>query len=334
MKFLEKASLPVKRFGSRALFTMKKKSPEICLVLGLGTGAAAVVMGCRATLKADTVLDQYSETKEKIEEAKRVAESGEVEGIVYSETDYKRDKAIAFRDLIFGMGKLYWPTILLEATSIALILTSYKIINGRFVGLMGAYTALDDGFKKYRARVAEAVGPEKEMEIRTGVAPKKGYVKEKNDVGEDKVVEKTVDQRDGTLDTDGLDYGGCFIFSEHTSKEYQRHDPVYNESFLKAQETYFKNVLASRGYVFMSEVKRALGMKILDNDFISGWILDPACPHEHPELSFGIRGPIFRETGDHVMKTGRIVKELSGKEYLLDFNCDGVIWNLVHLWEH
>lgn len=328
---IKNAFVPVKRFGSRAAFSLKKHSPEICLAGGIISGVAATVVACKATLRADAILDAYAETKEKIEEAKREVESGEVEGLEYTEKDVKRDQMIAMRDMIFGFGKLYAPAIGLGALSIGLILTSYKIINGRFVGLMSAYTTLDEGFKKYRSRVVDAVGAEKEAEIRTGVKNKKGFVKETTDTGEEKVVEKNVDQRDPVLD-DG-EFAGSLIFSEFTSTAFQKHDPIYNESFLKAQEAYFNNVLQAKGYVIEADVRKALGLKITPESLIRGWILDPAVPNEHAPLSFGIRGPIFRETGDHVMKTGRIVKELSGREWLLEFNTDGVIWNLVNLWE-
>lgn len=334
MKAIEKAILPVKRFGARAVFSMKKHSPEILLGLGVIGFVGTTVVACRATLKADEVLDTYADAKKRIEEAKAEVESGEVEGLTYSDDDMKHDQMIATKNLIFGMAKLYAPAIGLGLVSIGCILTSYKIINGRFVGLMGAYTALDDSFKKYRSRVVDAVGAEKEMELRTGVKKKKGYVTETDDVGEKKVVEKEVDQReDGVLDNE---YGDFVVFSEHTSTQYQKHDPIYNESFLRAQEAYWNNVLFSRGYVFEYEVRKSLGVKQSKDDksVLRGWILDPADTQSHAPLSFGIRGPIFRETGDHVLKTGRIVKELSGKEYLLEFNTDGVIWNLIHLWEH
>ena len=336
MKVLTKALAPVKKFGAKAVFCTKKHSPEILLGVGIIGFAGTVVVACKATLKADEVLDKYAENKSKIEEAKAEVASGEVEGLVYSEEDAKRDQMIATKDLIFGMAKLYAPAVGLGLLSIGCILTSYKIINGRFVGLMGAYTALDDSFKKYRKRVIDAVGPEKELELRTGVSKKKGYVTEVNDVGEKEVNEKQVDQRDPEVLEDS-EVGDFVIFSDLTSTEYQKHgDPLYNESFLRAQEAYWNNVLFARGWVLESEVRRSLGLKQSKDDksLLRGWILDPADTGSHAPLSFGIRGPIFRETGDHVLKTGRIVKELSGKEYLLEFNTDGVIWNLVHLWEH
>lgn len=323
---------PVKHFSSRALFKVKQKSPEICLVLGIGTGIATVVVACKATLKADEILDHHADAKKRIEDAKAAVAEGLVEGETYTEEDIHRDELVIKKDLVLGMAKLYAPAIGLGVLSIGLILTSYRIINGRYVGMLGAYTALDDQFKKYKQRVINAVGEEKEREIRTGVVKKKGYVEEVDHLGKKKVVEKELDQHIPEME-DG-DYGNMVIFSELTSNQFQKSDPFYNEAFLRAQETYFNNLLTARGYVFESEVRHALGLKLTKESVIKGWILDPANRGGHAPLSFGIIGPIFKETGEHMMKNGKLVKSLSGKEYLLEFNTDGVIWNLVELWEH
>ena len=326
------ALAPIKRFGARAVFKVKQKSPEICLIAGIGCGVATVIVACKATLKADEILDKHADAMKRIEDAKEAVLSGTVEGETYGDEEIKKDQLIAKKDLVLGMGKLYAPAVGLGLLSIGLILTSYRIINGRYVGLMGAYTALDDQFKKYKKRVVDAVGEDKEREIRTGIFKKKGYVEEVDEYGKNKVVEKELEQHDPTLD-DG-DYGDMVVYSEFTSSAWQKNDPYYNEAFLRAQETYFQNLLIARGYVFLIEVKRALGLIPKPEDAIKGWILDPADPAAHAPLSFGIRGPIFRETGDHPLKNGKIVKTLSGKEFVLEFNTDGVMWNLINLWEH
>ena len=66
----------------------------------------------------------------------------------------------------------------------------------------------------------------------------------------------------------------------------------------------------------MSEVKRALGLKIRPSDVITGWILDPKNPKSHEPLKV------------NVSKQDGIEDDL-----VLDFNTDGVIWNLIDLWE-
>ena len=325
------ALAPIKKFGGRAAFKVRQKSPEICLVCGIVGVIGTVVVACKATLKADEILDKHADAKKRIEDAKAAVAEGDASGEVYTEEDAKKDELIAKKDLLVGFGKLYAPALGLGVLSIGLILTSYRIINGRFVGMLGAYTTLDNQFKKYKQKVVDTIGEEKERELRTGVVKKNGYVEEVNATGDKKVVEKEVEQREPDVD-DG-EYCEQVIFSEFTAKEWDR-DMNYTESFLVSQQAYFNNLLFTRGYVFLYEVKRALGMSPKPEDVIKGWICDPANASAHAPLSFGIRGPIYRETGEHTMKNGRVVKTLSGKEYLLEFNIDGVIWNLIDLWEH
>ena len=106
------------------------------------------------------------------------------------------------------------------------------------------------------------------------------------------------------------------IFSEETSLEYNSKYPFYNEPYIRAQEAHWNDVLFIRGYVFLSDVKRALGLKIRPSDVITGWILDPKNPKSHDALKI------------NVSKQYGIEDEL-----VLDFNTDGVIWNLIDVWE-
>lgn len=106
------------------------------------------------------------------------------------------------------------------------------------------------------------------------------------------------------------------IFSEETSLEYNVENPFYNEVLIRSQEVYWNNVLFIRGYVFLSEVKRALGLKIRPSDVITGWILDPKNPKSHEPLKI------------NVSKQDGIEDDL-----VLNFNTDGVIWNLIDAWE-
>lgn len=325
----------VGRFAARGKFLLAKHSPELCIVGGVIMFGATVVLACRATMKAEEVLDNYARAKADIEASKAASADPDIpdevkqeRNLYYTEEDAKRDRMVAVKDLCLGMAKKYWPVALCGAISVGLFLTSYKIINGRLVTAISAYTALDEGYKKYRERVVEAVGEEKEREIRTGIKKENGFVKEVTPEGDTVVNEKGVER--GLLppcDTQ------CVIFSENTSDAYRRGDPIYNETFLFQQERFFNDLLIARGYIFESEMRRALGLKVTPDSILRGYILDPAnLPDESVRpISLNIRR-LFRESGDNVLSTGRIVKELSGREWAIDFD-DNVIWNLIDLWE-
>lgn len=106
------------------------------------------------------------------------------------------------------------------------------------------------------------------------------------------------------------------IFSEETSLEYNVENPFYNEVLIRSQEAYWNDVLFIKGYVFLSDVKRALGLKIMPSDVITGWILDPKNPKSHDPLKVNV-----------------VKRDETEDELILDFNTDGVIWNLIDAWE-
>ena len=326
MKFDVKGlTAPITRAAYKAGFKVRKHSPEILLTAGLITGGVACVTACKATLKANDILDEYAAAKDKINQAKEIAMK-ENKPELYSEEDQKKDQLIATRDLVKNMIILYAPSAALGALSTAFILSSYGIMRNRNTALIAAYTALEGRFRRLNDRIAEKFGEDVKKELNSGVKVKKGVVEEKDDDGNDVVNERDVPTMDKTMMEDPSNYGR--LFSKLTSTQYQDGDPVYNQAFLRSQEAYFNDLLQTRGYVFLSEVYRALGFELTPESVIVGWIKNSALGDSY--VSFGLpAAEVYRETGEHVLKSGRIVKTLSGKDYFLDFNVDGVIWNLI-----
>lgn len=322
---LKPITTPVTRAAAKVAFKTRKYSPEILLAAGLVTGGIACVKACKATLKAGDILDEYAAAKDKIEQAKEIAVK-ENKPELYSEDDQKKDQLIATRDLVKNMIILYAPAVALGALSTAFILSSYGIMRNRNTALIAAYTALEGRFKKLNDAITERFGEDVKKELNTGVKVKKGFVEEKDEDGNDVVVEKEVPTMDQAKMEDPSNYGR--LFSKLTSTQYQEGDPIYNKAFLKAQEAYYNDLLQTRGYVFLSEVYRSLGFELTPESVIVGWIKDSAVGDGY--ISFGLpAAEVYRETGEHVLKSGRIVKTLSGKDFFLDFNVDGVIWNLI-----
>lgn len=325
MKFNFKGVLsPITGAVAKGVFTVKKASPEICLGLGIVAGVACCVTACKATLKADDILDKHAEAKAKIKEAEELASVENAE-VIYTEADKRRDIAIAYRDTAIGFIKLYGPSVALGVVSIAFILSSYGIMKKRNLALISAYTALDEGFKKYRKGVIEKYGEDADLELR-GIKKVKGLVKEIDEEGNEKEVEKEVQIADEAQMEDVSNYDR--IFSKFTSPYlYQEGDQTYNKVFLTQLENGFNDQLTTKGYVFLSDVYKALGFPETPESRVVGWIKDPAGTWGDGYISFGIRD-IFKESGETIKKSGRIVKNYSGTEYYLTFNVDGYILNL------
>lgn len=327
------ALVPVKAFGSKVAKKVSKRSPEICVALGVIGMGATVVMACKATLKADEVLDKLAADKAKIEDTKKQVEESK-SGIAYDEKDAKRDLAIAYKDAAIGFAKLYWRPALTGAISLGLILASLGIMKKRNATLIAAATAIDERFKEYRKRVTERFGEDVEREIRTGVKKGKQMVQvvdpETGEVSE--VEEETTTIEDAIL-TRPEEYA-TVIFSSDTSAAFQKGDMIYNESFIDGVVAYWNRILNYRGYVLMSEVLNQLGVPLRNEHLISGWHVD--CPDGDfdKDGKREIRCRITRVSkhiGDYNKKSGRIVPLYSGDDYdlLLEFNPDGVIYGLI-----
>lgn len=83
-------------------------------------------------------------------------------------------------------------------------------------------------------------------------------------------------------------------------------DKRYNLTFLKAQETYFNELLRNRGYLFLRDVFEGLGMTITKESCKVGWIYE-----ENNKI------------GDNFVKFD--IQENDSPNIIVDFNVDGEI---------
>src|SRR5678809_1362509 len=133
---------------SRRMLVAQKHAPVILFAAGVVGVGATVVLACRATLKRDEVLE---ENRKKIELAHNV------EGLY--ETDQERQQELAVLYVRTGVEvvKLYALPVALGVLSIAALTGSHYILTRRNIALMAAYKTLDEGFRRYRDRVAKPV---------------------------------------------------------------------------------------------------------------------------------------------------------------------------------
>jgi hypothetical protein len=173
---------------------------------------------------------------------------------------------------------------------------------------MAAYAALDRGFKEYRKRVQEDVGHEKDLEYRHGYEERK-EIKE----GEDGPVEVT--HRIAPT-PDGMPSPYARFFDEHSPNWNRR--PDWNQIFLNSQQNYMNDLLIARGHVFLNDVYDALGIERSQAGSIVGWVLDGEGDNY---IDFGMY--------DGCSERARAFVNGQERSILLDFNVDGIIWNLI-----
>lgn len=290
------ASGAIARQVARSALIVQKNSPGLLLGGGILGMVGSTVLACRATLKMETVVE---EAKGKLDMA-RTLEHAE-----YSEKDRSKDISLIYFQSGVKITRLYAPAIIVGAFSIAALTRSYSILSSRNAALTAAYTALDKGFRQYRARVVEKYGEDQDQEFRYGTQEVEIINPETNR-------KKTV-----TRAAPGESIYARF-FDEGSSLWSK--EPEYNLIVLHAQQMWANDMLHARGHVFLNEVYDSLDIPRSEAGAVVGWIMSPDGETDN-----------FIDFNVFVGETQQARDFVNGNEgsILLDFNVDGVIWDKI-----
>lgn len=314
-----KLSAITKPFG-KVGFKVKKHSPEILAVTGTVGVVASAVMACKATTKVSDILE---ETKTQVDDVHAVLERDDISEEKYSQEDAKKDLTIIYAQTGVKMVKLYAPAVALGVLSLGCILTSNNILRKRNVALAAAYATVDKSFKEYRGRVVERFGEAVDRELKYNVKAKKiteTVVDE--ETGKEKKVKKTIEVAEAASDY-------ARFFEEYTSdgkgnsfkNPYWEETPEYNLMFLKAQQQYANDILRAKGFLFLNDVYKTLGLPESKAGQVVGWVYNEENPVGDNYVDFGIYSGGSQNYSDFVYGTDGGI--------LLDFNVDGNIWDLM-----
>jgi hypothetical protein len=291
------------RFG-RQLLHVQKASPQIMFAAGVVGVIGAGVLACRATLQLSDVLETHE---------KRALDAGMLfnnpDNTVYAEKQYKRDLTIIKTHQIRDIAKLYVLPVALTMVSIGLLTGSHIVLNRRNASITAAYAAVTEAYDRYRERVRDELGAEQDDKFRYGT----------------ETVEETVMKKDGSgtkvvkherVDSTGVSQYARFF---DNTREMWRAESEYNKIFLLAQQNYANDMLVSRGHLFLNEVYDMLGFEHSSAGAVVGWVVGNGDGH----VDFGL---FDDKTG-----TGAVRDFVNGREgsILLDFNVDGVVYNLI-----
>lgn len=312
---LNKLSRSIHKVG----FKFKKHSPEILTGAGIVCVVASTVMACKATTKLSTILDETKEQANQIHGY--VEKNGYSEK--YSENDEKKDLAIVYTKSGVNIAKLYGPSVLVGVLGITSILAGNNILRKRNVALTAAYTAVDNGFKKYRERVVERFGEAVDRELKNNARKEEVEVIETDENGEEKVVKKAAYV---VSPSDISEYAR--FFEEYTVDDkgnkikntYWTSNNEYNLMFLKKAESFANDKLRIEGSLFLNDVYEMLGIPKTKAGQVVGWVYNEKNP-----------------VGDNYVDFGLYKDNLSYSDFvngydpaiLLDFNVDGNIWKLM-----
>ena len=301
----------VTRSINRVGFQLKKHSPEILVVVGIVGAVTSAVMACKATTKANDILN---DAKSQVDKVHKVLEDEAISPEMYSEEDSKKDLAIIYAKTGLDFVKLYGPSVLLGAVSIASILASNNILRKRNIALAAAYTAVDTGFKEYRGRLIERFGKELDKELKYNIKSETVQETVIDEKGNEETVDKVVEVANPNVYSD---YARCF---DDGCKGWTK-DPELNLVFLKQMQQYANDKLRAKGHLFLNEVYDMLGFPRSRAGQIVGWIYDEKNKVGDNFVDFGIYDATKQPNRDFVNGYERVI--------WLDFNVDGPIWNLI-----
>lgn len=289
-------------------FSLRKHSPEILMGVGIVGGVAAAVLACKATPKAQEVLEQ---AKIEVDAVHEVIEHEDISEEEYSQQDAQKDLAGTYIRTGVGLLKAYGPAIALGALSIVSILASNNILRKRNVALAAAYTLVDNTFKEYRGRVVDRFGKEVDRELRYNLKAEKITETVTDENGKEKTVKKTV----LVPNEDGATESGYARLFTAGNKSWEN-NPEMNLSYLKAEQHMFQLILERDGYLLLSDVYKRLGYRVTEVSTQVGWIYEHNNPVGDNEVKFGFED-------DDAFMCGK------SASVWLDFNVDGYILNRI-----
>ena len=310
-ELMKKAS----RLVGKAGLQLKKHSPEILMVTGIAGTVASTVLACKATTKISAIMEEKNNTIEAIHTG---MEKGKINGTEYTEEDGKKDLTIVYAQTGVKLVKLYAPAVALGALSITANVSGHHVLKKRNSALAAAYAVVDKSFKEYRGRVVERFGEALDKELRYNIKAKEIEEVVVDKDGNETVEKKIVNTIEGNPLENISEYAR--FFDAFNSDEHQK-DPEYNLMFLRRQQDWANEVLKSRGHLFLNEVYDMLGIPRSKAGQVVGWIYDEKSPHGDNYVDFGI----------YDLDNERKRAFVNGYEYniLLDFNVDGVIYDLI-----
>jgi hypothetical protein len=308
---LVNANTAITKVAGRGGLILQKHSPEILLTVGVVGIIGSTIMACKATLKVEDVLDEHRKKGLKIGAARMKVEKGELSPEEYTEEDWRKDSAILKIQTGVNLAKLYAPAVTLSVASIACILGSHNIMQKRNVALVAAYKAVEQSFSDYRKRVVAELGDDKDRQFKYGIT-------------QETVTETEVDPETGkkkkvtsvTESMNPLDYSQYARIFDESNPEWSKM-PDYNRMFLQQQQNYANDLLNSRGHVFLNEVYDMLGFERSQAGAVVGWVKGKGDDY----IDFGMFNLNSEKARDFVNGYERSI--------VLDFNVDGVIWDLI-----
>lgn len=293
------------------LIVVKAHAPEILVGTGVVGFCVTVYEACVATNKAHDILDRKAEAETALADP-HIAP-------VIREQNLKTLNTVTRNALI----KAYLPVGTTGLASVILVLSGFKILNGRFIGVAAAYKSLEAGMNRYRGNVIDEFGEEVDYRMLHGI--------KKED--EEAALKEREDNKD--IQTDNKKK---LIGKKAPKTRYQHiYDKLFDEysdrwkrywnaemmlDYLRQKENEMNDRLQINKHLFLNEVYDALGLERTSEGQVVGWILTKNNPNS--KVSFGLK-----EMPESVLRDILSVTRNEDLRVWLHFNPDGIIYRMI-----
>jgi acetylornithine deacetylase/succinyl-diaminopimelate desuccinylase-like protein len=220
------------------------------------------------------------------------------------------------------IAKLYAPAALLLGASLGAITASHVVLRRRNAALTAAYAIVHSSFDEYRKRVRNELGAEKDLEFRFGTAERE--IMEEGPNGPELRVIKGLDPDAIKKEIEaGRTYARIFDEDNDNWSDV----PMQNQHLIQMVLNHARDALQINGHIFLSDVYDMLGFKRTLASTQVGWVRDVRIdPETGKQMNDGYID--FGLWSDGLYKGKEWVKG-NPKAFLLDFNVDGVITDML-----
>lgn len=294
---IDAAKIAATRKLSRAILLGKKYSPEVLTVVGGVAIVTSVVLAVRATMKLEPIVSKH---EEELEAARSLKEDIKE----YPDDQFKIDVTRIYTKRVVDIVKLYAPPATLLVGGLVCMVGANGILRKRNIAAVAAYKVVESQLLKYRENVIEEFGIEKDEEFRRGIS----------DIEfEDTETGKKITRR-GTNVSKISPYARFF---DEGNINYNKYNPHGNLAFLRGQQMWANQYLHAHGHLMLNDVYKALGMEPTSDGQLVGWVVGNGDSY----VDFGIY--------DAESEAARDFVNGFEKSILLDFNVDGMVYDLI-----
>lgn len=244
----------IQNMFSRAVFELKKYSPEIMLATGVVLGAVTIAEAVKYGIKVErTGLVKRASNLKDLDEETRKEE---------------------LRELALEFAKPAIPVLLSAVGSAGAFYSSYRILNNRYEAAAIALTSVTQAYAKY-------------MEKNGGLLAAYGGT-ETTDADGNKSIQTELTE--AGLEPNGLKKTGTgFGFVWDKFSAYWKPDRSTNAAFIIMMERYLNDLLRGRGHLFLNEIHDAFDVERTSEGAIVGWASTKEDPEPFVQLT-----PIYR----------------------------------------